>query len=161
MLVHETVYDSSVASHHSTRCVRGFNSSNFNSSSFITTLSTTSSPRFWFIRYNKHMVWSSALRWPCVGMNPSVCPSVRRLEPRSRSNGFNGRTNSLGGLSGMSGLASNPANMQFTWSSGGVGAPRYFFSRFFIFPLKKLEVDPKCLNIHSHRDLKSYPVSPV
>ena len=45
----------------------------------------------------------------------------------------------LHGLSTMSGLASNPANRQIVLSSGGVGAPRYFFPRFFYFFFKKLE----------------------
>jgi hypothetical protein len=43
------------------------------------------------------------------------------------------------GLSGMSGLQSNPANRQIASSSRDVGAPRFFFSIFFIFFLKKLE----------------------
>ena len=40
-------------------------------------------------------------------------------------------------LSGMSGLGRNPSNRQMVLSSGGVGAPRYFFSSIFFSKNKK------------------------
>ena len=68
-------------------------------------------------------------------------------------------------LSGTSGLASNPANREIASSSGASEHQDIFFSDFFsIFFLKKtwknmIELDPKCLNIHSHLDLKSLSFS--
>ncbi len=67
-------------------------------------------------------------------------------------------------LSGLSGLGRNPetGNHLIFW---GVGAPRHFFpSIFFNFFSQKswknmIYLDPKCLNIHSHLDLKSLSFS--
>jgi hypothetical protein len=67
-------------------------------------------------------------------------------------------------LSDTSGLVTNPANREITSSSGRLSTKTFFFLDFFsIFFSKNLEkydlTDPKCLNVHSHLDLKSLSFS--
>jgi hypothetical protein len=68
----------------------------------------------------------------------------------------------------MSGLPSNPANREIASSSGASEHQDIFFFDFFQFFLaafsqktfkNMISLDRKCLNIHSHLDLKSLSFS--